>query len=384
MKDLKKWLLRNIDIKLLSLFLAIIIWVYVASGENPIIDTFIDVPVTINNLKEDLVIKELPENISVGIKGPKDLLSSLSANQITGVIDLSDIKESGIYTLEIVASAPKKAEIIRVIPSEIKVEAEKVLTKEIEIEYSLIGIPEDGYSLTDKPKLDPSLAKVTGAQSKLETIKQLICTIDISGIKKDFNKKIKIKALNADGNEIKELKIEPELIEVLVSVSRGYPEKVLLIKPRIIGEPAPGYYISQILANPNKIKIYGNYSKINSLEFLETIPIDVNGISKTLSVKVSPELEEGLYIFEGEPLLTEISIQVRESIVKRTIVDVPIEIKNVSPFIFCEIEPKKANITIEGRNVLVEKVEIEGIKLYVEFTESLKNEQKVKIEVQLP
>jgi hypothetical protein len=105
------------------------------------------------------------------------------------------------------------------------------------------------------------------------------------------------------------------------SVSLGYPEKILLVKPRIIGKPAPGYYISQILAKPDEIKIFGNYSKINNLEFLETIPINVSGITKTLSVKVPPALNEGLNIVEGETTLIEVTIQVKEALVQKTLPD---------------------------------------------------------------
>jgi len=34
MKEFKNWLLKNIDIKLLSLFFAIILWLYIAGGEK--------------------------------------------------------------------------------------------------------------------------------------------------------------------------------------------------------------------------------------------------------------------------------------------------------------------------------------------------------------
>ncbi|GAI73694.1 unnamed protein product, partial [marine sediment metagenome] len=117
----------------------------------------------------------------------------------------------------------------------------------------------------------------------MESVKQTICAIDISGIKEDLNRKIKVRVIDVNGNEIKEVKIEPDIVEVSISLTRGYPEKRLSVKPKIVGKPAPGYYISEILSNPDEIKIFGNYSKINSIEFLETIPIDVSGITKTLS-----------------------------------------------------------------------------------------------------
>jgi len=54
-RDVNKWLLKNIDIKILSLFLAIILWLYVASGENPVVENFIDAPIIINNLMENTI-----------------------------------------------------------------------------------------------------------------------------------------------------------------------------------------------------------------------------------------------------------------------------------------------------------------------------------------
>ena len=384
MKEFKNWLLKNIDIKLLSLFFAIILWLYVAGGENPIVENFIDISLSQNNLSEDLVIKEFPTNVSIGIKGPKNIINNISPNQISGIVNFSEISKEGLYKLKVEVAAPKRTQITRIIPSEIKVEVERILTKEVEVEYSLIGIPEKGFSLADEPQFNPPKIKIIGAQSVLESVKQTICAIDISGIKENLNKKIKVRAVDVNGNDIKEVKIEPDIVEVSISLARGYPEKQLAVKPKIVGKPAPGYYISEILSSPDEIKIFGNYSKINSIEFLETIPIDVSGITKTLSVKVPPTLDEGLNIAEGEVELIEVAIQVKEAIIDRTLKDIPVLLQNISPFVSCEIRPEIVNITVEGKNVLVDKLKTEDIKAFVKFMDNFKVEQKVKVQVDLP
>jgi len=384
MKELKNWFLKNIDIKLLSLFLAIILWLYIAGGENPMVENFIDISLTQTNLSEDLAIKEFPTNVSVGIKGPKNIINNISSHQINGIVNFSEISKEGIYKLKVEVEPPKKTQITRIIPSEIKVEVEKVLTKEVEVEYSLIGVPEKGYSLTNEPQLDPSKVRIIGAQSVLENLKQIICAIDISGIKENLSRKIKIKAVDINENEVKEVKIEPDIVEVSISLTRGYPEKQLTVKPKIIGKPAPGYYISEILSSPDEIKIFGNYSKINSIEFLETIPIDVSGITKTLSVKVPPTLDEGLNVAEGEVELIEVSIQVKEAIIDKTIKNIPVLLQNISPFLSCEIRPETVDISLEGKNVLVNKLKTEDIKAFVKFMDNFKVEQKVKVQVDLP
>ena len=384
MKELKNWFLKNIDIKLLSLFLAIILWLYIASGENPIVENFIDVSLIQNNLSGDLVIKEFPINVSMGIKGPKNIINNLSSHQIIGTVNFSEINTEGLYKLKVEVVAPKGTQITRIIPPEIKVEVEKVLTKEIEVEYILIGVPEKGYSLTDEPQFNPSKVKIIGAQSVLENIKKIICAIDISGIKEDLNRKLTVKAVDVNGNEIKEVKIEPDIVEVSISLTRGYPEKQLTVKPKIIGKPAPGYYISEILSEPDDIKIFGDYSKISNIEFLETIAIDVSGITKTLSVKVPPALEEGLNIVEGEVELIEVTIQVKEAIIQKILKNISVVPQNLSPFVSCKIEPAVVDITVEGKNVLIDKLKTENIKAFVEFTDDFRVEQKVKVQTDLP
>ena len=384
MKELKNWFLKNIDIKLLSLFLAIILWLYIAGGENPMVENFIDIPLTQINLGEDLVIKEFPVNVSVGIKGPKNIINNISSHQVNGIVNFSEISKEGLYKLKVEVAPPKKTQITRIIPSEIKVEVEKVLTEEAEVEYSLIGVPEKGYSLADEPQLNPPKVEIIGAQSVLENIKQIICAIDISGIKEDLSRKLKVKAVDVNGNEIKEVKIEPDIVEVSISLTRGYPEKQLTVKPKIIGKPAPGYYISEILSNPDEIKIFGNYPKISNIEFLETIPIDVSGITKTLSVKVPPALEEGLNIVNGEVELIEVTIQVKETIIQKILKNISVVPQNLSPFVSCEIKPEVVDITVEGKNILVDKLKAEDIKAFVKFTDDFKVEQKVKVQVDLP
>ena len=384
MKDFKNWFLKNIDIKLLSLFFAVILWLYIAGGENPMVENFIDISLTPNNLSEGLVIKEFPANVSVGIRGPKNVINNISPNQISGKVNFSEISKEGLYRLKVEVTTPKGTQISRIIPSEIKVEVEGILAKEVEVVYSLIGIPEKGFSLADEPQFNPSKVKIIGAQSVLENIKKIICAIDISGIKEDLNRKLTVKAVDVNGNEIKEVKIEPDIVEVSISLTRGYPEKQLTVKPKIIGKPAPGYYISEILSEPDDIKIFGDYSKISNIEFLETIAIDVSGITKTLSVKVPPALEEGLNIVEGEVELIEVTIQVKEAIIQKILKNISVVPQNLSPFVSCKIEPAVVDITVEGKNVLIDKLKTENIKAFVEFTDDFRVEQKVKVQTDLP
>ncbi|GAB4113853.1 MAG: hypothetical protein Kow00103_06590 [Candidatus Caldatribacteriota bacterium] len=348
------------------------------------IESFIDIPLDISNLAAGLSLREIPTNISVGIKGPKNIVNNLSSGEMVGIIDFSEIKEPGIYKLKIDVKPPNRTEIIRVIPAEISVIVEQILTKTVAVEYDLIGIPEKGYSLAGEPKIMPERVNITGPSSILEKVKQVVLVIDISGINKDLTEQGTLKAIDMSGKEIREIKIEPDTVEFSIFLTEGYPTKLLLVKPRITGKPAPGYFIFQILITPEELEIMGNFHQLNQMEWLETIPIDVNGITKTLSVKVPPLLEEGLSIIGEQNSLIEVTIQVQESIISRTIKEIPVNLKNVSPFLSCQIKPSVVDLTIEGRYRLINEIKEEEIEAWVEFNDEILDQQTLPVKVQLP
>jgi YbbR domain-containing protein len=77
----------NIWLKLISLSLAIALWLFVIlSGITEII---ISAPVTYINIPSDLKVLDSPKSVSVGIEGREKIIEKLKQNEIRAVIDLS-------------------------------------------------------------------------------------------------------------------------------------------------------------------------------------------------------------------------------------------------------------------------------------------------------
>ena len=77
----------NIWLKLISLSLAIALWLFVIlSGITEII---ISAPVTYINIPSDLKVLDSPKSVSVGIEGREKIIEKLKQNEISAVIDLS-------------------------------------------------------------------------------------------------------------------------------------------------------------------------------------------------------------------------------------------------------------------------------------------------------
>ncbi len=382
MIEIKKRIFKNADIKLLAFIMAIILWFYISSEYNITAERYYDIEIRPINLADNLSIRVIRDKISVGIEGPKNILDSLSSQQIVGTVDLKNTVEPGEYRIEANVIIPKNTNITKIIPNEVIVEIEKILEQDFQVEYNLIGLPERGYSLEGEPDINPKQVTLNGPNSLLEKIEQARVDIDISSIKEDLITDKIVSIYDRTGEEIKDILVKPNIVSVSIKVGEGYPEKILPVKPRIIGKPAPEYFISKIEANPSDIEVYGNYSKISKIDFLETIPIDVNGITKTLTVKIPPIIGEGIYISDEQESLIEVQIHVMEKEEELLFENIKIIKRDASPFVNYQLIPETVDVKISGKYNDIKNVTEDDIIAFVNLLDI--EIEKTKVEVELP
>jgi YbbR domain-containing protein len=380
--EIKKRIFKNADIKLLAFIMAIILWFYISSEYNITAERYYDIEIRPINLADNLSIRVIRDKISVGIEGPKNILDSLSSQQIVGTVDLKNTVEPGEYRIEANVIIPKNTNITKIIPNEVIVEIEKILEQDFQVEYNLIGLPERGYSLEGEPDINPKQVTLNGPNSLLEKIEQARVDIDISSIKEDLITDKIVSIYDRTGEEIKDILVKPNIVSVSIKVGEGYPEKILPVKPRIIGKPAPEYFISKIEANPSDIEVYGNYSKISKIDFLETIPIDVNGITKTLTVKIPPIIGEGIYISDEQESLIEVQIHVMEKEEELLFENIKIIKRDASPFVNYQLIPETVDVKISGKYNDIKNVTEDDIIAFVNLLDI--EIEKTKVEVELP
>ncbi|HNR66224.1 MAG TPA: CdaR family protein, partial [Atribacterota bacterium] len=183
--------------------MAIILWFYISSEYNITSEKYFEIEVTPINLNEKLSIIEIREKISVGVKGPQNIIENLTPSKIIGTIDLQNILEAGEYILGVNIITPKNVEIMKIIPENIRVTLEKIINVEYSVDYNLIGLPEKGYSLKEEPEIVPIEVLITAPESVHKIINQVKVDIDISGINKNISREEKIIVYYSDGkNEI--------------------------------------------------------------------------------------------------------------------------------------------------------------------------------------
>jgi hypothetical protein len=344
------------------------------------VEKYYEIEITPVNLDNSLSIKEIREKVTTGIKGPQNIVENITANKISGTVDLQSVLEPGEYIIGVDILTPKSTQITKIIPESIPITVEKIVSQVYVVEYNLIGLPKKGYSLENEPEIVPKEILITASESVHKMINLVKVDIDISDISENTEREEKVTVYTKDNAVLDSLNLKPDKVAVSIYVRKGYPEEILEVKPRIIGKPAPGFYISKIEATPNSLKIFGEYTRIINIDYLETIPIDVNGVSKTLTVKVTPLLAEGIYLAENQETLVEVQIQVDEKEEEKVFEDITVKPRNASPFIDYQLTPETVQVIVTGKHSILEGLKKEDIKAFVNLGDIELETVKVELE----
>ena len=307
----------NTTIKVLAVLIAIIMWFYVMSEINPVTPKeFSNIKVNYKNTesveKSNLHILE-PKDIEVNVEisGRRNDILQISKEDINPYVDLRGITE-GEVRVPVYINSPSKIEIEDYNPKEVIFKMEDVIAKEKQVELRTTGTVANGYTV-GKIELKTSSVIIRGPRSMVNSVSQVIVTVDVSDLKEGANVNLPYKVLDDRDKEVSVFEKEPETIEVIIPV---YKVKNISITPETVGEPLEGYKITEIRVTPQNIRIMGNEKAVNAINFIRTVPIDISSLNRTHFVNAELIIPEGILLSKPEERPV-ISVQV-EPIIEKT------------------------------------------------------------------
>ncbi|MFZ2088134.1 MAG: CdaR family protein [Desulfobaccales bacterium] len=248
---------RNKSLKLLSLFLAVALWLAVGGEERT--ETNLNIQLELLNLPPDLIVtNEVPSHIQVRVSGPRGLIRSLTQSRLSHPLDLAGIK-AGRQTFSLGPGSfnfPRGVQITRVQPNPLILTLTPTVTRTLPIQPVVLGLPPEGFEVKSV-KTRPNTVTVKGPESELEDLKFLpTVPLDLTNLTRSttLSTDINFKDLN-----ISMVNQVPILADVDISPK---PLKRTLADIPVTAQPGP----AKLSPDKVAVTIEGPFTQVSNLE----------------------------------------------------------------------------------------------------------------------
>ncbi|HWW81973.1 MAG TPA: CdaR family protein, partial [Vicinamibacterales bacterium] len=168
------WPFGHLGLKLLSLAMAVTLWMVVAGEET--VERGLRVPLELQQLPAGLELTgEIPSTVDVRVRGQSGALSQVSAGDVVAVLDLRGAR-SGHRLFPLTPDqvrAPFGVAVVQIAPSAIAMGFEPSASRQVPVVPAVDGRPAPGYVVGDKAS-DPRTVEVIGPESAVSRATEVV------------------------------------------------------------------------------------------------------------------------------------------------------------------------------------------------------------------
>jgi YbbR domain-containing protein len=169
-----RWLFGNLWLKLLSIGLALMLWM-VVSGEETV-ERGLRVPLELTQVPAGLeLLGDVPATVDVRVRGASGTLSRVAAGEVVAVLDLHTA-QSGRRLFPLTPEqvrVPFGVEIVQVLPSAVTMAFEMSASREVPIVPSVDGRPAPGFVIGPLTA-EPRLVEIIGPDSAVKRATEVV------------------------------------------------------------------------------------------------------------------------------------------------------------------------------------------------------------------
>ena len=219
---MERFLRSNIFARLIAIFLALILWLFVTGDKitrtTPSLKVWQDIPLRVENLDQDFIVTDIPATVDITLEGLTESFEDLTMQEIDAFVDLSG-KEPGNHLVRVQVIPPRGLTLNLIEPEQVRATIEAYSSADFDVQVDLIGEPASGWQLVEYT-VDPETVLIGAPESIFVNIDKILLLIDITGMRLMESVGLKPVAYNVDGERINGLVIDPSLITVRLEFER--------------------------------------------------------------------------------------------------------------------------------------------------------------------
>jgi YbbR domain-containing protein len=291
-----KWLENDTLVKIISVALAVVIWLQVPNPVTTATETqrtMHGVAVSWRNLPAELAVESVsPSAVDVQVRGANRQILNLDAGSVAAIVNLSGAT-AGRYQFYVDVSVPNGVQPVQVTPANVTVVLEPVIDRSKPVTVQVTGRPADGYQALTAV-VTPAQVIVHGPQSGVDRVAGVLASVDVGGATADQVVTVTPKLVDAKGQVVSGVTAVPAQIQVTVPVRQAVATRTLPVTVTVTGKPATGYAVAGTTATPAAVTVSGPSATLDALTSVATAPVDVTGARSDVSTRAAIVLPDGV------------------------------------------------------------------------------------------
>lgn len=397
---MKKKLIKNLPLKLLSLALAVFLWAVVVNVDDPVTSVqFSNVPVevlhpeVVTSKGKTYQIEDETDTVRVTVRAKRSVLHSMTVSDIKASADMKEMSLGSQVPIEVSIPGFEYVEAYSS-PRNLQVTIEDESQNTFPITPTTTGSVRDGYVLGEI-KADPEKVRVNGPKSIIDQIDKVVAEVDVTGLAEDTTLQSKLVFYDAEGKTIdntlltlQDLKDEND---VSVQVEVRNTKRLQLEFDTSSITAADGYLFTGIETEPTEVQVSGSSDILENLDKIE-IPASALNIQNLNSkeevvVDITQYLPEDVELIDKNAGAVVVTIGIEEE-GSRTL-EMPtgsIVVNNLQEgFRYSYVSGSNLEIKVQGDQELLDSLELGEGSLSINLvTYREPGEYDVPVEIRLP
>jgi len=180
---LRRWVLHNFWLKILSLLLATGLWLAISPDQEPA-EVAVRVPIEFQHVPAHLEISSVTiPDAQIRVRGPERLVRQLRSSDIHAEIELGDAKP-GERTFDLTAQQirlDRDLHVVQVVPGQVHLSFDMRLTRDVEVHPQISGNLPAGQHIA-RVLVNPERVTITGPSHHVEPVDSVTTDpVDASG-----------------------------------------------------------------------------------------------------------------------------------------------------------------------------------------------------------
>jgi YbbR domain-containing protein len=357
---------------LLAFILALAVWAIAVTASDPTVERIYPRAVEVEIIGQSpglMLTSEIHDQINITLSAPQSIWDRLINDNIPvrAIVDLSGLG-SGSHDLPIqIQIGISPVRVLSYSPQTLNLTLESLSSKTFPIHLLIRNDPAIGFQ-AGTPLLSQSMVTVSGPESLVSRVKEVIATLDINQAHENINRTVPIQAMDANEVAVNGITITPDQVVITDQITQRGGYRNVVVKAVLLGQIASGYRLTNITVSPPAVTVFStDPSLVEKLPgYVETTPINLNGSKDGLDVSMGLNLPNGVQVVGDQSVQVQIGVAAIEGSLSITRLNV--NISGLADGLVAQVSPETVDIIISGPLPILDSLTADKIKVSVDLT----------------